>query len=66
MHVVAAESGFVTAAAWWGARCLCPGGGFRCPGEGRGRVAVVFFGDGAGQGGPFHESLNIASCGSFR
>src|SRR4030095_14171935 len=26
-----------------------------------GQVAVVFFGDGAGQAGPFHESLNIAS-----
>jgi pyruvate dehydrogenase E1 component alpha subunit len=25
------------------------------------QVAVVFFGDGAGQAGPFHESLNIAS-----
>jgi pyruvate dehydrogenase E1 component alpha subunit len=25
------------------------------------QVAVVFFGDGAGQVGPFHESLNIAS-----
>ena len=27
----------------------------------QGQVAVVFFGDGAGQAGPFHESLNIAS-----
>jgi hypothetical protein len=25
------------------------------------QVAAVFFGDGAGQAGPFHESLNIAS-----
>jgi pyruvate dehydrogenase E1 component alpha subunit len=29
--------------------------------EGRGRVAVVFFGDGATNEGAFHESLNLAS-----
>ena len=39
----------------------CPGRGVRCQGERKGQVAVVFFGDGAGQAGPFHESLNIAS-----
>ncbi len=29
--------------------------------EGKGRVAVSFFGDGASNGGPFHESINIAA-----
>jgi TPP-dependent pyruvate/acetoin dehydrogenase alpha subunit len=29
--------------------------------EGKGRVTVVFFGDGASQEGEFHESLNLAS-----
>lgn len=30
--------------------------------EGKGRVAVSFFGDGASNAGPFHESLNIAAA----
>ena len=30
--------------------------------EGKGRVAVCFFGDGASNAGPFHESLNIAAA----
>jgi TPP-dependent pyruvate/acetoin dehydrogenase alpha subunit len=30
--------------------------------DGQGRVAVGFFGDGASNAGPFHESLNIAAC----
>jgi TPP-dependent pyruvate/acetoin dehydrogenase alpha subunit len=29
--------------------------------EGKGRVAVSFFGDGAASAGPFHESVNIAA-----
>ena len=29
--------------------------------EGKGRVAVSFFGDGASNAGPFHESINIAA-----
>jgi pyruvate dehydrogenase E1 component alpha subunit len=29
--------------------------------EGKGRIAVVFFGDGACQEGEFHESMNLAS-----
>ncbi len=29
--------------------------------EGKGRVAVVFFGDGASQEGTFHENMNLAS-----
>ena len=30
--------------------------------EGKGRVAVCFFGDGASNAGPFHESINIAAA----
>src|SRR3546814_1316591 len=30
--------------------------------DGKGRVAVSFFGDGASNAGPFHESLNIAAA----
>ena len=62
MHVVAAESGFVTATGVVGGTVpLALGAAFAAREKGAGRVAVVFFGDGAGQSGPFHESLNIAS-----
>ena len=62
MHVVAAESGFVTASGVVGGTVpLALGAAFAAREKGAGRVAVVFFGDGAGQSGPFHESLNIAS-----
>ncbi len=62
MHVVAAETGFVTASGVVGGTVpLALGAAFTARERGAGRVAVVFFGDGAGQTGPFHESLNIAS-----
>ncbi len=62
MHVAAAESGFVTASGVVaGTAPLALGAAFAAREKGAGRVAVVFFGDGAGQAGPFHESLNIAS-----
>lgn len=62
MHVVAAEAGFVTASGVVaGTVPLALGAAFAAREQGAGRVAVVFFGDGAGQTGPFHESLNIAS-----
>ena len=62
MHVVAAETGFVTASGVVGGTVpLALGAAFAAKENGAGRVAVVFFGDGAGQSGPFHESLNIAS-----
>jgi TPP-dependent pyruvate/acetoin dehydrogenase alpha subunit len=40
---------------------LALGAAFAAKEKKQGQVGVVFFGDGAGQAGPFHESLNIAS-----
>lgn len=62
MHIVAADAGFVTATGVVGGTIpLALGAAFAAKERGQGQVAVVFFGDGAGQAGPFHESLNIAS-----
>jgi pyruvate dehydrogenase E1 component alpha subunit len=62
MHIVAADCGFVTATGVVGGTIpLALGAAFAGKERKRGQVAVVFFGDGAGQVGPFHESLNIAS-----
>src|SRR5262245_10756047 len=40
---------------------IVTGAGLAAQLDGRGRVAVSFFGDGAASAGPFHESLNIAA-----
>jgi pyruvate dehydrogenase E1 component alpha subunit len=62
MHIVAMDAGFVTATGVVGGTIpLALGAAFVGKERGKGQVAVVFFGDGAGQAGPFHESLNIAS-----
>jgi acetoin:2,6-dichlorophenolindophenol oxidoreductase subunit alpha len=62
MHIVAKECGFITATGVVGGTIpLAVGAAFAAKERRQGRVAVVFFGDGAGQVGPFHESLNIAS-----
>ena len=62
MHIVAMDAGFVTATGVVaGSIPLALGAAFAAKENGNGQVAVVFFGDGAGQAGPFHESLNIAS-----
>src|SRR5688572_25339501 len=62
MHIVAMVVGFVTATGVVGGTIpLALGAAFAAKEKKKGQVAVVFFGDGAGQGGPFHESLNIAS-----
>ena len=62
MHIVAAEVGFVTATGVVGGTIpLALGAAFKAKEGKREQVAVVFFGDGAGQSGSFHESLNIAS-----
>jgi acetoin:2,6-dichlorophenolindophenol oxidoreductase subunit alpha len=62
MHIVAKEIGFITATGVVGGTIpLALGAAFAAKERKKGQVAVVFFGDGAGQAGPFHESLNIAS-----
>ena len=62
MHIVAMDAGFVTATGVVGGTIpLALGAAFAAKENGKGQVAVVFFGDGAGQSGAFHESLNIAS-----
>ena len=62
MHIVAKETGFITATGVVGGTIpLALGAAFAAKERKRGQVAMVFFGDGAGQAGPFHESLNIAS-----
>jgi TPP-dependent pyruvate/acetoin dehydrogenase alpha subunit len=62
MHIVAVDTGFVTATGVVGGTIpLALGAAFAAKERGKGQLAVVFFGDGAGQAGPFHESLNIAS-----
>ena len=62
MHIVAKECGFITATGVVGGTIpLALGAAFAAKEKKKGQLAVVFFGDGAGQVGPFHESLNIAS-----
>jgi pyruvate dehydrogenase E1 component alpha subunit len=62
MHIVAKEAGFITATGVVGGTIpLALGAAFAAKERKKSQVAVVFFGDGAGQAGPFHESLNIAS-----
>jgi pyruvate dehydrogenase E1 component alpha subunit len=62
MHIVVKECGFITATGVVGGTIpLALGAAFAAKERNKSQVAVVFFGDGAGQAGPFHESLNIAS-----
>jgi TPP-dependent pyruvate/acetoin dehydrogenase alpha subunit len=62
MHIVAVDAGFITATGVVGGTIpLALGAAFAAKEKKPGQVSVVFFGDGAGQAGPFHESLNIAS-----
>jgi pyruvate dehydrogenase E1 component alpha subunit len=62
MHIAAPEVGFVTATGVVGGTIpLALGAAFAAKERKKGQLAMVFFGDGAGQAGPFHESLNIAS-----
>ena len=62
MHISAPEVGFVTATGVVGGTIpLALGAAFAAKERKKGQLAMVFFGDGAGQAGPFHESLNIAS-----
>ncbi len=41
---------------------IVTGAGLAAQMDGNGRVAVSFFGDGASNAGPFHESINIAAA----
>ena len=62
MHIVAKECGFITATGVVGGTIpLALGAAFAAKERNKGQIAAVFFGDGAGQSGSFHESLNIAS-----
>jgi acetoin:2,6-dichlorophenolindophenol oxidoreductase subunit alpha len=62
MHIVAIDAGFVTATGVVGGTLpLALGAAFAAKEKKKQQIAMVFFGDGAGQAGPFHESLNIAS-----
>jgi TPP-dependent pyruvate/acetoin dehydrogenase alpha subunit len=62
MHIAAPEVGFVTATGVVAGNIpLALGAAFASVVNGAQRLGVAFFGDGAGQTGAFHESLNIAS-----
>jgi len=62
MHVAAPEVGFVTATGIVAGNIpLALGSAWAATLDRSGVVSVVFFGDGAGQTGSFHESLNIAA-----
>ncbi len=62
MHISVPEVGFVTATGVVAGNIpLALGAALSCREAGKGQVAVAVFGDGAGQAGVFHESLNIAS-----
>ena len=62
MHVAAPEVGFVTATGVVAGNIpLALGAAFASVVRGSEHLGVAFFGDGAGQTGGFHESLNLAS-----
>lgn len=62
MHISAPEVGFVTATGIVAGNIpLALGAALSARDAGKGQVSAAIFGDGAGQAGVFHESLNIAS-----
>ena len=62
MHISAPEVGFVTATGVVGGNIpLTLGAALASSDAGTDAIAVCVFGDGAGQTGAFHESLNLAS-----
>lgn len=66
LHMIDVELGFLGANGIVGGGIpLATGAGLQKKREGRGRVAVSFFGDGATNEGSFHESLNLASLWSL-
>jgi len=63
MHLVAPEIGVLgTSSIVGGSLPLAVGAGLAAALRGDGRVSVCFFGDGATDGGVFHESLSFAAC----
>jgi TPP-dependent pyruvate/acetoin dehydrogenase alpha subunit len=66
MHLVAAEAGFLTATGVVAGNVpLALGAAFAARVRGTSAVSIAVFGDGAGQAGQFHESLNLASLWSL-
>lgn len=62
MHIADTELGMLGANGIVGGGLpISVGAGFSCKMEGKGRVTVCFFSDGASNNGVFHESLNMAS-----
>ena len=62
MHIAAPDVGFVTATGVVGGNiALALGAALTSITKGDTRVSVAFFGDGAGQSGGLHESLNLAA-----
>jgi TPP-dependent pyruvate/acetoin dehydrogenase alpha subunit len=62
MHLSVPDVGFVTATGVVAGNIpLALGAALSCREAAKGQVAAAVFGDGAGQAGVFHESLNIAS-----
>jgi pyruvate dehydrogenase E1 component alpha subunit len=62
MHLVAAEQGFCGSVPIVGATIpIAVGAGLAAKLDGRGQIAVCYFGDGAAEEGVLHESLNLAA-----
>ena len=62
MHISAPEVGFITATGVVAGNIpLALGAALTSATRNEDRVSVAFFGDGAGQSGAFHESLNLAA-----
>lgn len=62
MHIIDKKSGFYGSVPIVGATIpIATGAGLAAKMDGRGDIAVSFFGDGACEEGVFHESLNMAS-----
>lgn len=66
MHIADTELGMLGANGIVGGGIpISVGAGFSCKMEGKGRVAVCFFSDGATNNGVFHEALNMAAIFSL-
>lgn len=62
MHIADTELGMLGANGIVGGGIpISVGAGFSCKMEGKGRVTICFFSDGASNNGVFHESLNMAA-----